>query len=183
MRKSVLTGLFVLMGAVAAVAAHAAPAESTGPDWMITAKVKLVLLEKLGADALEIDVDTNDGRVTLSGDVEKRESQELAARYAKSVAGVRSVKDELRLEAGGAQGNSAAAKAEAEVKDAILESRLRIALINALGTDGFKIGTEAVNGVVLLEFDTDMPSSTRRKAVRVAQALEGVTRVTTTVKD
>jgi len=183
MRRRVLMGLFVLLSAVAAVGAYAATKEPTDPDWMTTAKVKLALLEKLGADALEINVDTTDGRVTLRGDVEKRESKELAPRYAKSVEGVRSVESELRLEAGGAYGKSAAAEAEAEVKDAILESRLRIALIDALGTDGFKIGTEAASGVVLLEFDTDMPSATRQHAVRVAQALEGVSRVTTTVKD
>jgi len=179
MRKILLAGAFVLVAAVATGGAVAAGSETSNPDWMTTAKVKLTLLEKLGAEALEINVDTNDGRVTLSGDVEKRESKELAPKYAKSVEGVRSVDDRLKLEA---DGSSAAAKAEAEVKDAILESRMRIALIDALGGEGFRIGTEAVNGVVLLEFDRDTTKATRERAVRAVKALDGVRKVTTTIE-
>ena len=91
--------------------------------------------------------------------------------------------DRLRLEATGTYGNSRAAEAEAEVKDAILESRMRIALIDALGTEGFRVGTEAVNGVVLLEFDRDTTKATRERAVSAVRSLDGVQKVTTTIED
>ncbi|MCB1009579.1 MAG: BON domain-containing protein [Acidobacteria bacterium] len=183
MRKLLVSSCIVLAGILVAGAARAADEAATDPDWMTTAKVKLTLLEKLGAEALEINVDTDEGAVTLTGDVEKRESKELAPKLAKSVDGVRSVDDRLRLEATGTYGNSRAAEAEAEVKDAILESRMRIALIDALGTEGFRVGTEAVNGVVLLEFDRDTTKATRERAVSAVRSLDGVQKVTTTIED
>ncbi len=174
--------LLVPVAALVAGAAFALAPQSADADWMTTAKVKLGLLEKLGADALEIHVETTEGVVHLTGDVEKRESRELAPRIAESVAGVSSVDNDLRLEPSGAYGGSKTAEAEAEVKDAMLEMRVRIALIDALGTDGFAVGTEAANGMVVLEFAPEAAKEMRSRAVKVVRALEGVEKVTTTTK-
>jgi osmotically-inducible protein OsmY len=157
-----------------------AGASEAQADWATTLQVKLALLSKLGTDSLHIDVDTSESRVELSGTVEKRETAELATGIARSVDGVAAVENELRVEprpgeAGTA--GSALAEAEAEVQDAILETKIRIAFLDQLGTDGFKVGTEAASGVVTLEFDPATPAELRQKAMAAARGVEGVGKV------
>ena len=165
-----------LLTAVASAGASEAKA-----DWATTLQVKLALLSKLGPDSLHIDVDTSDAQVSLAGTVGKRETAELASGIARSVEGVSGVENEIRVEAA-AQGTeskaaSVATEAEAEVKDAILETKIRIAFLDQLGSDGFKIGTEAASGVVTLEFASDAPAELRHKAMAAARGVDGVAKV------
>lgn len=168
----------MLVGAVLLVGT-AATASETKADWMTTLSVKLELLNKLGTDSLHIDVDSMNGAVNLKGTVDKRETKELATTVAKSVSGVQSVDNDLTLEAAMAKSKPAAAvdEGQAEVKDAIVETKLRIALVDKMGTDGFKIGTEVASGVATLEFDKACPSNMRNQAVAIAQGVEGVSKV------
>ena len=168
-----------LIGALL-VGGSAAQAAENQADWTTTLNVKLALLEKLGSDSLRIEVETTDGAVTLKGTVKKRETLELAQSVSKSVAGVKSMKSDLHLEANVENPSStsvAAGETEAEVKDAILSTKIRMALIDKMGSDGFRIGTVAANGVVTLEFDKDFASTRRAEAMKVVKAVEGVTKV------
>jgi osmotically-inducible protein OsmY len=177
MRKALISILMVAtLIPVGSQAARAADA----PDWVTTLKVKLELLTKLGVDALHIDVDTTDGQVQLAGTVEKRETRDLAGELASKVDGVRSVENDVRLES--AQQNpselgAAEQEAKAELADAVLETRVRLKLIDQLGSDGLRIGTEASNGVVTLEFAKEMPERRRNRAVAAVQGIHGVTKV------
>lgn len=164
----------ILIGGSAAVAGD------NQADWTTTLNVKLALLNKLGADSLHIDVESNAGALALKGTVDKRETMELATTIAKSVAGVTTVNNDIRLEASVANPNKAgvaAGEAEAEVKDAVLETKVRLAMVDKMGTDGFKIGTEAASGVVTLEFDHDLPAARRQEAMKVVKSVDGVTKV------
>jgi osmotically-inducible protein OsmY len=154
-----------------------AAASEVKADWATTLQVKLALLSKLGTDSLHVDVDSSSGRVALSGTVEKRETAELASSVAKSVEGVAAVDNNLRVEGGGDKPSKAVNEAEAEVKDAILETRIRIAFLDQLGTDGFKVGTEAASGVVTLEFDPAATAELRQKAIAAARGVDGVQKV------
>jgi hyperosmotically inducible protein len=165
-----------LLGTVALLVASTAFA-AAATDATTTLKVKLALLEKLGVDSLQIDVDTNQGAVALNGSVDKRATLELATSVAKSVDGVASVKNNLRLEAREPRAGSALAEAESEVKDALLETRIRIALVDKLGGDGFRVGTEAASGVVTLEFEPAWTSARRSDAIAAAKGVEGVSKV------
>ena len=149
-------------------------------DWATTLQVKLSLLTKLGTDSLHIDVDTSEGKVALAGTVEKRETAELATGIARSVEGVSDVQNELRVQATErteSEATAALAEAESEVKDAILETRIRIAFLDQLGSEGFKVGTEAASGVVTLEFDPAAPAELRQKAMAAARGVDGVNKV------
>ncbi len=148
-------------------------------DGTLKLKVKLALLNELGTDSLKIEVDANDGVVDLDGTVGKRETAELAATIAKSVEGVSRVDNSVEVAAPAGQGavGRAATEAEAEVKDGVLESQIRLALIDELGTDGFRVGTEAASGVVTLEFGPELDKARRAQAVAVVEGVEGVTRV------
>ena len=135
---------------------------------------------ELGADSLHVDVEANAGALTLSGTVAKRETRELAETVAKSVAGVNSVENDILLEASVANPDKvgvAAGEAEAEVKDAILATRVRLALVDNLGSNGFRIGTEVASGVVTLEFERDFAAALRQEASQVAGHVEGVKKV------
>ena len=170
----------MLIGIFLAATTTAAQAGSKQADWTTTLNVKLALLDKLGADSLHVEVDSMAGTVTLAGTVDKRETLELAETVAESVAGVEHVDNDLRLEAALANPSRVGAtvnEADAEVKDAVLETKLRLALLDKMGRDGFRIGTEAASGVVTLSFERGFKAHTRREAVAIATGMAGVSKV------
>jgi len=69
-------------------------------DAAITAKVKTALIGEPGLKALQIDVDTANGVVTLSGTVDSRTSVNRAIQVAQAVQGVRSVDNRLSVKQG-----------------------------------------------------------------------------------
>ena len=182
--KLKMTVKMALIGALL-IGGSAATAADNQADWITTLSVKLALLNKLGTDSLHVDVDSNAGALTLAGTVEKRETRELAATIATSVDGVKSVDNQLRLEASVANPSKtgvAAGEAEAEVKDAVLATKIRLALVNKMGSDGFKIGTEVANGVVTLKFDPDFAAARRAEAGTIVNGVDGVTKVVSVEK-
>jgi hyperosmotically inducible protein len=78
----------------------AAAADRTGvvvTDAAITSAVKAKLLADTTVGGLKIDVDTNDGVVTLTGDVASKAEANEAVRLARGTEGVRSVTNKLRV--------------------------------------------------------------------------------------
>jgi osmotically-inducible protein OsmY len=174
----------ILVGAVL-IGGGAAYAGENQADWTTTLQVKLALLEKLGTDSLHVEVDTDAGALTLQGTVDKRETRELAAMVAATVKGVDSVKNDIMLEASVANPDKTAVvagEAEAELSDAMLSTRIRIALLDQMGTDGFSIGTETADGVVTLAFESDFGSAKRLQASDLVEAMDGVTKVVSITK-
>ena len=154
-------------------------------DWMVNRDVKHALLGKLGADALRIDVNSSGGNVNLLGTVGKRETKELASTIAKSVKGVHLVDNDLELAAtvnNPSTAGAAAAEGEAEIKDAMMEATVRWALLDSLGSEAVKVGTEAASGVVTLEFEQAWSGAKRQEAVAAVKALDGVKKVVTVDK-
>jgi len=178
MRRMTLAVL-ALAGALLIVGSAANAADNQA-DWITTLNVKLALLDKLGTDSLHVDVDSNAGAVLLKGTVHKRETRELVTTIAKSVGGVKSVKNDVRLAASAANPDKAGVavgEGEAEVKDAVLATKVRLALVEKLGTDGFKIGTVVASGVVTLEFSHDFAVDRRQEASKIVEGVSGVTKV------
>ena len=67
-------------------------------DSMITAKVKEVFLRDDKVSVLSISVETDNGVVTLTGDVESKSEAHAAVRAAKKVKGVKKVVSKLVVE-------------------------------------------------------------------------------------
>jgi hyperosmotically inducible protein len=66
-------------------------------DTAITAKVKAAILAEPGLKSLQINVDTKDATVTLSGSVDSDMLRDRAKQIAMSTEGVRNVVDNLSI--------------------------------------------------------------------------------------
>ena len=88
--------LFATLLGCASTAKH----ESTGQyvdDTVITSKVKAEILEEKGLKSAEINVETFKGVVQLSGFVSSQANADKAVEVARSVKGVTSVKNDMRI--------------------------------------------------------------------------------------
>ena len=178
MRLKTIAKIALVAGVL--IGANAAFAADNQADWSTTLSVKLVLLNKLGADSLQVEVDAVGGAVKLTGTVAKRETKELAETVTKSVQGVKSVNNEIRLGSDVANPSKvsvAAGETEAELEDALLQTKVRLALVDKMGSDGFKIGTDAAEGVVTLEFEKSFTAGRRQEAAQVVKSVDGVKKV------
>lgn len=73
---------------------------STASNAALTTKVKTALASDVGMRTMTgIDVDSNEGVVTLKGKVDSADAKKKAEAVAKKVGGVKSVKNQLRVEA------------------------------------------------------------------------------------
>tara|TARA_R110002096_G_scaffold155907_1_gene320307 strand:- start:7659 stop:8279 length:621 start_codon:yes stop_codon:yes gene_type:complete len=63
----------------------------------LTARIKTELLVNSNTGGLSIDVDSNSGQVTLSGEVESDQEKELAEQIAKNTTGTQSVENNLTV--------------------------------------------------------------------------------------
>jgi len=78
-------------------AAGPGTASAAVDDTMITAKVKAALLAEPGLKSTQIDVNTKDATVTLSGDVDTAAMRDKAKQIAMSTQGVKDVVDNMNL--------------------------------------------------------------------------------------
>jgi hyperosmotically inducible protein len=93
---ALLAGL-ALCGIAGCATDNPAAATRQTDDAAITAGVRAALLGDASLKASEIDVDTDQGVVRLSGFVGSADDVAAAAAAARTVKGVRSVRNELRL--------------------------------------------------------------------------------------
>ena len=154
------------------------------PAWVLEAKVRLALLEKLGTDSLKVKVDLAGTKVILTGEVSKRATEELAEEVALAVPGVKKVDNRLKVvdkpEATG-KVERAVRDAAREVDDAVIESRVKLAIADEVGSKVTRIEVEATDGVVSLR--GTVPDDERRDlAVRAAKGVSGVTKVVDLLK-
>lgn len=104
----------MLQGCVAAAVGGAAgggyyvyqdqrPAGVIASDAKITSEINLKMISDSRVKALQVDVDTFEGVVTLSGEVPTQTSHMAVIEIAKSVRGVRRIEDKVRVSSPAAQ--------------------------------------------------------------------------------
>jgi osmotically-inducible protein OsmY len=132
-------------------------------DMWITSATKMRLLADPRTPALDINVDTRAGIVTLFGIVPTQEAKAAAADDARKVSGVTRVVNELQVVA-------SARQAAVKVRDEELEGAVK----KAVDAHGFKdITVKVKNGVVRLT--GTVPTGTRRlEAAVLARSIQGV---------
>ena len=98
--KYIFTIILAVMLATTLGCASTPKQESTGEyldDSVITTKVKAAIFNEASLKSAEINVETFKGEVQLSGFVSSRADENKAVEVARSVKGVKSVKDDMRV--------------------------------------------------------------------------------------
>jgi osmotically-inducible protein OsmY len=167
-----LTRAALLAGLVLGLAG---PALAVGGDAWITTKAKISLLTTDGVSARDVNVDTQDGNVTIHGKVKTEAEKAKAESVVKAIDGVKTVRNllqvvpESRRESVKAADHEIKAKVEASLKaDASLKGEdIKVASVN--------------KGVVLLSGKaTNLDHKLR--AIECAAKVDGVERVATEIK-
>jgi osmotically-inducible protein OsmY len=140
-------------------------------DAITETRVRSLLLEKLGDDAMPIAVRAAGSTVLLSGVVEKRATAELAKEVALSVDGVKDVKVDVKE----ASPDNPFKRAGKGLKDVGLESLVKNKILAEVGKSGFHVEVEVSEGVVSLRGHV-APDSIDR-IVRTAENTKGVKKV------
>ncbi len=159
---------FILAMAVVSVlgCASTATQEGTGEyvdDTVITTKVKAAILGEDSLKSTEINVETFKGIVQLSGFVSSSADENKAVELARSVKGVKSVKDDMRLREGSGQ----------YIDDTVITSKVKAAILGESSLKSTEINVETFNGIVQLSgFVTS--SANKSKAVELARSVKGV---------
>ena len=136
----------------------------TAKDLWITSATKMMLLTDATVPALDVNVDTRNGVVTLFGVVPSQEAKSVAEADAKKVAGVQRVVNDLQV--------VPESKQEAvSASDDDTQKRLSAALKEH--SDLNDLGVEVKNGVARLTGSVDSGSD-RLEAVVIARSTKGV---------
>jgi osmotically-inducible protein OsmY len=136
-------------------------------DADVTARVKARLATTPDVSANQIDVDTLDGRVRLSGVVDSRSERRDAERVAETTDGVRSVNNDLVV------GDTTVGE---KIDDKVLGARVKAALIGDAEVKARDIDVDVIAGVVTLSGEVESRAE-RRRAARIARDIDGVERV------
>lgn len=151
----------------AALLAPAADEYGHRSDSGLTASVKTALIKNKDTKASQINVETRDGVVQLSGFVDSEQSRDAAETTAKNVAGVKEVQNKLMIR----DGKRSAGRA---TDDVVIAAKVKgeIAGKAGLGTAA-DVNVEVNSGVV--ELSGFVPTMDQKmKAGEVARGVNGV---------
>jgi hyperosmotically inducible protein len=184
---------FAVLVSAAAMAASVACAQS---DAGITTAVKSKLAADDTVKAYQIDVDTADGVVTLTGAVDSAPAREQAVALARETDGVRDVMDRITIDArptattgdvrdeardAGDRAGAAADRTGNAMGDAAITGAVKSKFLGDTAISGLKIDVDTKNGVVTLTGNVKTKAEADR-AVSAARETEGVTRVVNNLK-
>ncbi|MBA1274976.1 BON domain-containing protein [Stutzerimonas azotifigens] len=145
-------------------------------DGAITATVKSELLWNRETEGLDINVDTRDGVVTLTGRSQTEAGKAQAERLAKTTEAVRSVINQITVGGGPSTAGKAAAAADdvqASLSDAWITSKVKSALLYERDLDGLGISVDTREGRVVLSGKVESAEQ-RQRAIETARGIRGV---------
>jgi hyperosmotically inducible periplasmic protein len=141
-------------------------------DAGITTAVKTGLATDDVVKPFQVDVDTKDKVVTLSGTVDSPAAKDRAVTVAQGTKGVVSVIDKLSVRSTSTPGRPA----EVVVTDAALTAAVKTKLLADTRVGGLKIDVDSRNGVVTLS-GTVRSQAEKDEALRLARETESVRNV------
>jgi hyperosmotically inducible protein len=144
-------------------------------DAVITTTVKSKLATDSHVKASEINVDTKNAVVTLTGNVDSQEAKSRAIQLARDTSGVREVKDMIAVRTGPESGNAPGGDRMLgqRIDDATITMKVKTKLLDDPTVKGLKIDVDTRDGVVYLT-GTVSGNEERRQAVELARKTEGV---------
>src|SRR5918993_2016891 len=164
-------------------------------DAGVTTNIKSKMAADDAVKAYQIDVDTSNGVVTLSGDVDSSLAKERAVQIARATDGVRDVVDNITVTDTAPTGGLLDDRDDADndrepdnaaergldrttgaVGDAAITSAVKAKFLADTAVSGLKIDVDTSNGVVTLTGNVSSKAEAER-AVTMARSTEGVSRV------
>ncbi len=139
-------------------------------DTVLTTGVKTALLKEPEIKSMDIQVETRNGEVMLSGFVDSQAQKDRAVAVARAVNGVTGVQDSLALKSG------TSTTVGAKMDDGITTTKVKAALLADSSVKGTDINVETQNGVVQLSGFVDSQTQVDR-ALQLAKGVQGVTKV------
>jgi hyperosmotically inducible protein len=164
-----LAALLLLLLTVLAVAAQAE--KSAGDrvdDSTIAATIKAGLLDHRATSSTQINVESHQGTVQLSGFVESQAEKDAADKIAAQTEGVRKVLNSLAL----APRTSIGTKLD----DSLTTGRVKAALMDAADVKSLQINVETKNGVTQLAGFVSS-NAMKERAAQIAAGIAGVKQV------
>jgi hyperosmotically inducible protein len=161
-------GTAVVTLALASACSSTRTHESAGEyvdDAAITAQVKTKLAESPQTKAYQMDVETFRGVVQLNGYVDADAGKQAATTVARSVAGVKEVRNNLVVSSGQTAG--------AVVDDSVITAKIKTELIADPKTKAGQINVTTENGMVQLAGFVDTAAE-KAKAEEIARSVSGV---------
>lgn len=147
-------------------------------DATITGLIKTRLAADGRVSASEINVDTTNGIVTLTGNVDGQEARDAAMKLARDTSGVKDVKDMISVRSGTASGEAPdpSRTLGTRVDDAGITLRVKARLLDDPLVKGLRIDVDTRDAVVFLT-GTVASEAERKQAIEIARTTEGVTNV------
>jgi hyperosmotically inducible protein len=144
-------------------------------DAGITGMIKTKLAADGRVKASEINVDTTNGVVTLTGNVDGQDARDRAIQLAKETSGVREVKDMIAVRTGStsAEAPDPNLTLGTHIDDAGITMRVKARLLDDPTVKGMKIDVDTRDGVVFLTGSVTSDAA-RKQAVELARTTEGV---------
>lgn len=161
----------VVFAAIISLVVACAQATDAG----ITGMVKTKLVADGRVHASEIGVETTDGVVTLTGNVNSQEARDQALKLARETSHVRAVKDMISVRVGSAAGDAPdpSRTIGARIDDAGITMRVKSRLLDDPVVKGLRIDVDTRGGVVFLTGKVASEAE-RKKAIQLARKTEGV---------
>jgi len=144
-------------------------------DAGITGLVKTRLAADDRVRASEINVDTTNGVVTLTGNVDSQEARDRAMELASETSGVHDVRDMISVRKGSASGDAPEPNRRVgeRIDDAGITMRVKARLLSDPAVKGLKIDVDTRDGVVFLT-GSMLSDAEGKLAIELARATEGV---------
>ena len=183
-------GVVTLVALAGAAGAQQRDAANTVQDAWITTQVQATFFLDPVVKGRNIDVDTTNGVVTLSGNVESAAEQTTAVNKAREVAGVTKVIDSLKLVPPGTSVGTTGAEKESwpertstaadrlgqDISDTWITTKIQSKYFLDDDVKGLSIDVTTNGGVVTLAGQVETPAA-RDKAISLARSTDGVKNV------
>lgn len=146
-------------------------------DATVTATIKSKLLWNRNTEGLDINVNTEEGVVTLAGEARSSEAKELAERLAENTTGVRKVNSDIKvIEGDPDKTRKTERKAADVVSDSWITSKVKSSFLFSRNLSGLDISVKTRDGQVKLDGSVSN-SAEKDLAVETAQNIRGVKKV------
>jgi hyperosmotically inducible protein len=168
-RQSLVVGLLAGMLTLAAACAATPENRSTGQtvdDAGVASKVKAALIQNRDTKARNINVEVYQGTVQLAGFVDSAQEKAEAARIAKTIEGVKTVRNDIEVRAG-------ERTAGAAIDDGMITAKVKAALIGDSRTKAHQIDVNTNGGIVQLAGFVD-DATAKSAAGDLAKSVSGV---------